>query len=51
MGDVTRWIKHFLARAILYVESRSERFTHSLLRGLAPSVYEWNRECRGLAGD
>ena len=27
-------------------EARSERIPRSKLRGLAPSVYEWNRECR-----
>ena len=25
--------------------------SRSLLRGLAPTVYEWNRECRGLVSD
>jgi len=45
--------KNGWARAVrlLYDDSRGERTLRSLLRGLAASVYEWNRECRGLASD
>jgi hypothetical protein len=38
-------------RSFDLIESKSERIPRSLLWGLAPSIYELNRECWGLASD